>query len=340
MTFFLKIVCVFLLVFPQTASAEAPSREFFREKHLETLNASKTSHDFAKLILSRKPSELSLQKVSQKLLNDKIFEMPVFKVVSGSLHFKLNTTNYKLSHVRDAVFTLNGKTLDLQSQDWRSQFSYRPSSYLVPTAHALAPVLYYVLYGVVFIVGSGCIAMSLGSQRSSTGISAKWIHVNRFNFNSAVQEIRNGLKAMGCAANADSAVDPLFDYAHFFENYCDRIRYILASSDEDIRAIRPWYGSLTFEEQRERYINQNARTLGVGHVRPDILNQMTLRSCTNNQCTSSSGSMPYELLPEIDRSLVEQFIENEQFVRECVNESLARVSPPANETEGSGTSAQ
>lgn len=319
----------------QSQAFAKPSHRDFSQKDVSVLNKIGTTHDLAKQILKIKNGPQALKKTSQQILEQAAVPLPQFQLKSKSLKFNFQNTDYELIHVRDSQYYLNQKMIDMNSDKWKSQFGLLEQSpvesLLINKSHAVAPLAYFVIWGVVVILASGCIAMSLGDANGGSTLQAKWIHVDQLNFNQAIRSIRQAYRAAGCGANADEAFAEEIDYAGFFRQYCKKSSDKIKSQKLAEQSQTTWYfgRELTYDEKVDSYIDDNSSDLGIGSLQTE--NLPAVRSCKSS---ANCRSMNYSELPAVDQEIMTQFIENEDFMRECVKQSLNETTAPQENKSG------
>lgn len=209
----------------------------FQNSDVQPLNSFRKTNVFYKKLLNTKnlPAELAAH---AKIMSTKAPQlMPHFTLQNGKIEFKHAGKKFTLTKISATKFELNGRAIDLENKNWIHDIesTYNSSlweSALITQAHALAP-LYFLIWGIVIVVSSGCIVNVLGSQNSSGSIKAKWIYVNNKMFNDAMKEVHKGMKAIGCAANASEMPSDEADYQSFFKDRCKKAE----ATDAELEAL-------------------------------------------------------------------------------------------------------
>ena len=330
----------FFLVFFLSLSTSLPSygvekkqnQKLFQNHHAKTLNQFSTTHDFSEYILKQNPKNKSFLNETKRISKNPPIKMPHFKVQEEILLFNFNGENYSLKHLKGPLFSLNGKTLDIRSLKWDKNTTNLSPLYLKPfidSAHAIAPIVYWAIYGIVFTVAMVCGTSVISSSKPSSGPK----FVSSRAFNKSLNEIRRQVKLACGAAHADSLSDFL-DYSTYFKNYCGSLaqRAIQRRTDSGVLP-GPYNRDGSINSQFVRNVRYNGESYGIGNFDPERAENTSINSCSDIECTQvSTNSIPFNQLNSSDQNIIKDFSQNREFMSGCVEEAL--LSPGQQPTNG------
>ncbi len=321
----LNFVLCLSLIFSQTVFAKNKvvknnavkqgfQRRSFNPNDVKRLNQLSNSHQLARSYLKIKDAHPDLVLESKKLLEQKAFKISKVKLKDSKLIFKYKAKDYMIEYIQDGKYKIGSDIIDFNQKDLgASKIKFKTSrnviNYIIPQADAFLPAIpmgiwYFggILLGVV--VASGCLNISVTSFFGKDAVpDAKFLD-NTF----IAREFRNlrrklKLEDVGCSANAESIIDENLDADSVFKQACAIKKQGKNPMEE-------------FTDSPEKY---------------------EFRACFDDSCSKPLGQIYFNQLDELNRNMLQGFIEDENFMsRICQPRSSGTNNPYLSPAETQG----
>jgi hypothetical protein len=311
----LALCPVFIFQLSMAAPGADTLNSGFKPREIAKMNGFKNTHQLFTTALTGVKIPPGLAAAMKAQLNKKSIPLPELKpMVDGTVQFQFQNKTHSLSRDSGNRYRLDGKLVDLNSNDWPTEVSFQVLPLfglplVIDSAEAVAP-LAILVYGALIVILGGvvCSAPDIkisGAKTISLGDTAAERAINDM-IRNARQQVCKGGCDIACAAPAGGE----FDHLAYLDGLCTEVAKKFTSVEAVERGAQEFERTVNARQVRRtqlmaevsRVNTQRSQTLMLDGVDQQILSGLTSDPDIMKWCVSKTLASPAEDAPAGNRA--------------------------------------